>query len=281
MSNKVYRMSAFAKTEKGGNPAGVVFDADNLSESEMKEIAAEVGYSETAFVMKSEAADFKVRFFTPTEEVDLCGHATIATFNLMRDEKIISPGNYTQETKAGVLKLRIYEDSVFMEQNKPEFFEVIEKDEIRECYSSIEGEYIGDMKIQMVSTGLKDILLPVKNLEILLNLKPDFEKITEISKKYDAVGIHAFALDTYEEGTAHVRNFAPYYGIDEESATGTSNCALACYLNKYGNKGENGRYVFEQGYCMDSPSEIAVELVFDEEKEVTEVYVGGRAMRIK
>ena len=273
-------MRAFAKTEKGGNPAGVVFDADGLSESSMKEIASEVGYSETAFVMKSHMADFRVRFFTPIEEVDLCGHATIAAFNLMRDEKIILPGNYTQETKAGVLKLRVYENTVFMEQKKPEFFEVIEKDEIRDCYLSNEDEYIDDMKIQMVSTGLKDILLPVKDLETLVNLKPDFEKITEISKKYDAVGIHAFALDTYNEGTAHARNFAPRYGIDEESATGTSNCALACYLYKYGNKGENGRYVFEQGYCMGSPSEIVVDLVLDEENEVAGVYVGGRAERI-
>lgn len=114
-------MRAFAKTEKGGNPAGVVFDADGLSESSMKEIASEVGYSETAFVMKSHMADFRVRFFTPIEEVDLCGHATIAAFNLMRDEKIILPGNYTQETKAGVLKLRVYENTVFMEQKNLNF----------------------------------------------------------------------------------------------------------------------------------------------------------------
>ncbi len=281
MIEKVYRMSAFAAADNGGNPAGVVFEADHLTEERMKEIAAEVGYSETAFVMKSDLADFKVRFFTPTEEVDLCGHATIATFNLMRDQGLVKPGQYTQETKAGVLKLRVYEDSVFMEQTLPEFYEIIPKDQVSDCFSIGDGEYLGDSDVQIVSTGLKDIMLPVNDLDTLLKMKPDFEKITEISKKYDVVGIHAFALDTYGDGTAHTRNFAPLYGIDEESATGTSNCALACYLDKGGNEGVEGRYVFEQGYCMDSPSEIRVELVKDKEGKLSGVYVGGKATRVK
>ena len=281
MNERVYRMSAFGATEKGGNPAGVVFDADSLTVERMKEIAAEVGYSETAFVMKSDVADFRVRFFTPTEEVDLCGHATIATFNLMRDEGLIEPGQYTQETKAGILKLKIYEDSVYMEQTLPEFYEVIPKEDVSDCFSIGDGEYLGDSDVQIVSTGLKDIMLPVCDLDTLLNLKPDFESITGISKKYGVVGIHAFALDSYGDATAHTRNFAPLYGIDEESATGTSNCALACYLEKHGNNGDNGRYVFEQGYCMDSPSEIRVELVKDTEGKLTGVYVGGKANRIR
>lgn len=280
MMEKVYRMSAFTAADKGGNPAGVVFDADALSEERMKEIAAEVGYSETAFVMKSDVADFRVRFFTPTEEVDLCGHATIATFNLMRDEGMIKPGKYCQETRAGVLKLKVYEDSIYMEQNSPEFYEVIPEEKVRDCFNIDDGEYLGDSNVEVVSTGLKDIILPVKDLDTLLNLKPDFERITEISREYGVVGIHAFSLDTYGEAIAHARNFAPLYGIDEESATGTSNCALACYLNKYGNMGEERRYIFEQGYCMDRPSEIRVELDADDNNEVIAVYVGGKATRI-
>ncbi len=280
MTEKIYRMTAFAASKNGGNPAGVVFDADNITQDRMKEIAEEVGYSETAFVMKSDVADFKVRFFTPTEEVDLCGHATIATFNLMRDEGLVNVGEYSQETKAGVLMLKIYEDSVYMEQTLPEFYEVIPKEIVRDCFSIGDGEYLGDSDVEIVSTGLKDIMLPVNDLETLLKLEPDLEKITEISIKYGVVGIHAFSLDTYGEATAHTRNFAPFYGIDEESATGTSNCALACYLNKVGNKGTEGLYIFEQGYCMGSPSEIRVELERDNNGEISGVYVGGKAIRI-
>ncbi len=81
---KVELVRAFSNEGAGGNPAGgVVFDAGALSEDKMQETAAEVGYSETAFVLPSEDADYRVRFFTPNTEVDLCGHATIATFSTM------------------------------------------------------------------------------------------------------------------------------------------------------------------------------------------------------
>src|SRR6185369_17713524 len=84
MKIKVFTLNSFAKTQEGGNPAGVVLDSGNLSEVQMLAAAKEVGFSETAFVGKSNKADFKVRFFTPTDEVDLCGHATIATYALMQ-----------------------------------------------------------------------------------------------------------------------------------------------------------------------------------------------------
>lgn len=80
MKIKVYKLNSFAKAKEGGNAAGVVLNADSLSEKEMAKIAAVLGFSETAFVLQSNVADFKLRFFTPNEEVDLCGHATIASF---------------------------------------------------------------------------------------------------------------------------------------------------------------------------------------------------------
>jgi PhzF family phenazine biosynthesis protein len=104
MEIKVYTLNAFAKTDHGGNPAGVVLDPDSLSAHDMQKVAAKVGFSETAFVKKSNSADFKVVFFTPNGEVDLCGHATIATFYLLANKGIVQAGKYTQETKAGVLK---------------------------------------------------------------------------------------------------------------------------------------------------------------------------------
>src|SRR3989344_2115961 len=103
MEIKVYTLNSFAKEQNGGNPAGVVLNADGLTEVQMKSIAGQVGFSETAFIQKSQKANFKVRFFTPTDEVDLCGHATIASYYLMWKQGLIKPGNYKQETKAGLL----------------------------------------------------------------------------------------------------------------------------------------------------------------------------------
>ncbi|RAK10242.1 PhzF family phenazine biosynthesis protein [Halanaerobium saccharolyticum] len=173
MTNFTYKVMAFSEDSNGGNPAGVVLNADSFIENQMLSIAKEVGFSETAFVMNSALADFRVRFFTPVDEVDLCGHATVATFNLLRDLGIVTTGEYTQETKAGILKLKIFEKHIYMEQNMPKFYEVIDKNEIEGCFESQLLGYISDMPIQIASTGLRDIILPVKDLETLLALNPN------------------------------------------------------------------------------------------------------------
>lgn len=279
MINLIYKVTAFSDDTNGGNPAGVVLNADLLTEAQMLRIAKDVGFSETAFVMNSDLANYKVRFFTPVDEVDLCGHATVATFNLLRDMGNITTGNYSQETKAGILKLRIFDKCIYMEQNLPKYYDVIDKDEIYRCFESQLSDYICELPIQIVSTGLRDIILPVKDLDSLFALNPNLEMISEISKKYDVVGIHAFCLENLHNGDVHARNFAPRYGISEEAATGTSNGALACYLKKYMNWHFNDKFVIEQGYSMKRPSKILVELSCNGDK-IEEVYVGGSATLI-
>jgi PhzF family phenazine biosynthesis protein len=270
---ELYRLRAFPKTSNGGNKAGVFINGYNLTETDMQTIAKRVNYSETAFVLKSDSADFKVRFFTPNSEVDLCGHATIATFNLLRDLKIISPGIYTQETKAGILKLDVRNDFVFMEQPAPRFYDLVDNDLIRKCFKKIDFDV--RFKPQIVSTGIKEIFIAVKSVEELNALITDFGAISTLARTYSAIGIHVFALG--EDADAYGRNFAPVVGIDEESATGTSNGALACYLYKYWKKKNN--YVLRQGYSMNQPSEIIVNLEIENES-VTKVHVGGSAIII-
>jgi PhzF family phenazine biosynthesis protein len=277
-------LNAFAKSEKGGNPAGVVLDADKLTDEQMQKIAKKVGFSETAFVKKSEKADFRVQFFTPTGEVNLCGHATIATFFLLAEKKKIQPGKYKQETKSGVLNIEVKGDkTVFMNQTLPQFFETIEKKEIADSLNISEDKIMDELPIQVVSTGLKDIFVPIPSLHDLALLRPDFEKVKEVSKKYGVTGYHLFTLETkFENSTAHCRNFAPLYGIPEESATGTSSGALACYLFKHGkvNEKQIKNLVFEQGYIMNLSSEILVSLTV-KDGNITGVKVGGIAADIE
>lgn len=282
MEVTVYILHSFAKTKGGGNPAGVVLDADDFTEKEMQRIAAKVGFSETAFVQKSEKASYKVRFFTPNEEVNLCGHATIAVFSLLANQGKIKVGNYTQETKAGILQVECRPDgTIFMSQSIPEFYEIIDKNEIADSLNISESLIVSHLPIQIVSTGLKDILIPVDNLGALFSIKPNFEMVAEISKKYGVVGYHVFTTETRFNSTAHCRNFAPLYDIPEESATGTSNGALSCYLYKYGVFTENEcrKLVFEQGYSMGKPSEILASLYIDN-GTVKEVKVGGNALNV-
>lgn len=279
MHVKVYKLNSFAKTKEGGNAAGVVINADSLSEKDMIKIAAILGFSETAFILPSEAADFRVRFFTPKEEVDLCGHATIAAFHTMAHLGLLKPGKYKQETKAGILGIEIKEDhSVMMNQTVPVYSVIIEKEELADSLNIDSSQMLEDLPAQIVSTGLRDIMIPVKSIEILNAMKPDMEKIKMISQKYNAVGYHVFTLQSLYGANASCRNFAPLYEIPEESATGTSNGALGCYLYHYGkiNSGQESNIVFEQGYSMKKPSEILVSLSVNE-NEIQEVRVGGNA----
>lgn len=282
MKIQVYTLNAFGKSETGGNAAGVVLNSDHLTEEMMKNIAKKVGFSETAFVQKSDVADFKVRFFTPTDEVDLCGHATIATFYVLGKEKIVKPGIYTQETKAGVLNIEIQPDlTILMNQSTPEFYDTIDKAELADSLNISVDELDPTLPAQIVSTGLKDILIPIKYLDTLLSMKPDFDKITALSKKYNVIGYHAFTQETEFDSTAHCRNFAPLYDIPEESATGTSNGALSAYLYKHKvlNDSNVDHLVFEQGYSMKQDSEIEASLII-ENGIIAEVKVGGKASNL-
>jgi PhzF family phenazine biosynthesis protein len=277
---EICELNAFTKNGAGGNPAGVVLESVGLTEEDMREIARIVGFSETAFVFPSTEADYQIRYFTPNEEVDVCGHATIATFSLLLKKNLIQQGTYSINTKSGLLNVTVNADqSVFLEQNRPIFKEILPSKEIVRSLGIQEDQLMPHFPIQIVSTGLPDIIIPVKNLSVLKQLNPNYSLIKEISKRYNVTGYHVFTLETIlPESTSHCRNFAPLYGINEESATGTANAALACYLATHYK--EKNSFLFEQGYVMDLPSEIAVNIFFHE-NEITNVQVGGLASQYK
>lgn len=268
---EVYVISAFSKDGKGGNKAGVVLESHDLMPANMMVIAKDLGYSETAFLTESDVADFKVRYFTPTEEVPLCGHATIATFSILNSLGRLSKDAYTIETKAGSLNIRIEKDGmIFMEQNRPTYFETLKPDIFAGC---LENRFIdAALPVQIVSTGLKDIMLPVDTKEHLERLNPNFKSMVNLCCDQDVVGIHAFALTDGTETTAICRNFAPRYGINEESATGTSSCALACYLFQHYKR--QSQYVFEQGFNLGSASRLVVNITH-QGGSIDTVHVGG------
>lgn len=276
MNVEVFKLTAFPNGKNGGNKAGVVLDADNLSDSDMQGIAKNVGFSETAFVLTSNRADFKIRYFTPTNEVDLCGHATIATFNLLRDKKKIKKGTYSLETRVGILNIEVLKNEVFMEQLHPVFYEKVEEFEVLDCFYE-ERFFNKELPCIIASTGMREIFVPIKDVNTLHKLHPKMKNIMYLCEKYDVIGMHLYALD--DKVDAYGRNFAPMVGIDEESATGTSNGALACLLNKYYAPTKT-EFVLRQGYSMDMPSEIKAKLV-KHNQEILKVQVGGSAKILK
>ncbi|OEH94236.1 PhzF family phenazine biosynthesis protein [Bacillus solimangrovi] len=278
MEVSVHTLNAFTKGSEGGNPAGVVLKSDFLTEEKMQMIAKKIGFSETAFIQTSQHADYKIRYFTQTNEVNLCGHATIASFHLLLSKKMIKEATYTIETGAGILKVHIANSKIYLSQTLPKYFDIIDKEEIVRSLHIHSNDLDKQLPIQIVSTGLRDIIIPIKKKSILNTIHPDFNLIKQISKKYNVDGYHLFTLDSNDALTAHCRNFAPIHNINEESATGTSTGALTCYLHKHNKLPITTKpFVFEQGFAMGTPSEIVSTLKINKQNEIDMIEVGGMA----
>ena len=248
----------FCSGDAGGNPAGVVLPEQDqlLSDAERQALAKLLGFAETVFVSKivvSEkgSAVCALRYFTPEAEVDLCGHATIACLGLLHTRHLLGGAKEGElQTLAGNVGFRIESPSkreaeavVFMQQLSPTIGDPLTGTSLADLAAALR---ISDERLahwskawppRVASTGLRDLMLRVPGPAELRELQPDMARLSRLSKGLDVVGLHAFcapdaAHDGDDDGAMridlHVRNFAPLFGIDEESATGTSNCALAC-----------------------------------------------------
>ena len=205
MQINIFQVDAFTDKSFKGNPAGVVPDARNLKDDQMQNIAKEMNLSETAFVIPISDELFQVRFFTPLCEVDLCGHATVATFFLLAKKGYINSirnGIKTvyQNTKAGKLAVNLkyvngLVDKVFMEQTIPkDLGGVLDMDKLVQALGinkddiGIAGEFVDP---EIISTGLADIILPLNKKETLDNLEIDMEELSKLSEDNKVVGLHA------------------------------------------------------------------------------------------
>jgi len=275
-------LKSFTYENSGGNGAGVVVLNQQIPNDKKQEIAYKVGLSETAFIYKRDENDYDVSFFTPVCEVDLCGHATIAAFYYLGKIGQIKGNDETkcvyQNTKAGRLKIEITfkgqdVEYVLMQQSEPRIYgELKEKKQIADSLN-IDERLIGlpnyDIAPTIVSTGLKDILVPVSSRKVLNSLDVDFKMIEDISYENDVVGYHVFTIDNER---VYARNFAPRVGINEECATGTSNGALGSLLFS---KGFSNQMEVIQGESMNQKSLIFVRI--DSHNDIMDVYVGGKA----
>ena len=176
MKVTVYHVNSFTADSKAGNPAGVVLDGNGLNEAQMLAVAKNVGFSETAFISSSNNATRRLRFFTPTEEVDLCGHATIASWSLMLQRHLINAGISTQDTLAGQLKVMASANGlIYMEQTSASFFETVEPSSIMSILGITEADFHGTLKPQVVSTGLKDLIVILTQKTCLTTLSRAIE----------------------------------------------------------------------------------------------------------
>ncbi len=274
-----YILSSFMSKYGGGNKAAVVFDDFGMTEQQMLDLARRNNFSETAFIdiRNSNRGRYIIRYFTPTEEVDICGHAALASFQVLRELGYLKDAIAYHATQAGELKVLLEPDIILIEMKKPEIVMELSKDVIMETINLSEDEVITNKsgKIDVISTGLKDIILEVSGVEALKRLSISKERLISICRKYDLIGMHVVSRETIEDDSDFCcRNFAPAVGIDEESATGTSNASLLYYMMKNYDGFECDRtYKVEQGYFMNSPSNIYVK----SDRLLGQIFVGGNA----
>jgi PhzF family phenazine biosynthesis protein len=275
MKIEIQVINAFSKEGRGGNPAGVVFDADGLSANSKQAIATAAGFPETAFVSSSSKADFKLDFFTPTKQIPHCGHATIATFTLLKKQGRINGDVSSKETIDGCRTILFKNGEAFMEQKSPWFLELPDPGELYRSLGISEDDLQPGMPPTIVNTGNSFLVVAVRNEDVLSGIRYDKEEVYRISEKYNLIGYYLYAATLNYEATT--RMFAPFYGIDEEPATGMAAGPLAAYLWKYAQHKQSAMHI-EQGRFMQpaSPSLIKVDLNIEED-QISGLYAGGGA----
>ena len=271
-------VNAFTADDKGGNPAGVVLNADTLTNTQKQQVAALAGLPETAFVSASKIAGIKLEFFTPTRQIAHCGHATIATFSYLKQNGLLASDKTSKETIDGIRQISIEGDMAFMEQKAPVYTDVSQRAGMILSSLGLTSEDVAPQSpVMFVSTGNSFAIIHVAGTGILKKLKPDFDAIKDISETFGLIGYYVFATP---EDTPHydatARMFAPAYGINEEAATGMAAGPLACYLHDITGLRKNS-FIIQQGVFMDapSPSRIEVSLTIDN-GNIAGVLAGGK-----
>jgi len=270
-------IDAFADEPLAGNVAGVVPDATGLDAEQMVAIARELGASETAFLFDDGDADRRVRYFTPEQEVDLCGHATVASLVHLDDEGGLDEGRL--RTNAGVLDVEVTDEGVAWLETEDPSVETVDVD-----YERV-GEALGidpaamqdvgaDLPAAVASVGLPFLLVPVNFLERLGEADPDMAAVAELAEAYDATGVYAFTFDALDaDSTLHARMWAPGAGVPEDPVTGTASGACGAYLHTVDAFDDPPASMrFEQGHFVDRPGLVHVEV------DGETVRVGGRAV---
>lgn len=275
---EIFQIDAFTSEPFKGNPAAVVFD-NSLNDDEMNSIATEMNLSETAFLSDIEKADYNLRWFTPKSEVNLCGHATIASLHFLYEKNLIKENSQiTFNTKSGTISAGKLEEYYFMQLpfisfSKAEF-------SLNNLYDAL-GLDSNQIKNEAFISSNRYLYISVDNLRTLFNLKPDFIRLTEIISSQNIFSdIAVYTLQTAEkDSVAHLRFFAPVEGVYEDPVTGSAAGPLLMLLknqNLIENFSEDKIYKIEQGDILNRHGRVGVSL--NETKKELKIY--GKAVTV-
>lgn len=282
------QVDAFTTTRLSGNPCAVVFEADSLDENTMQAIAREMNLSETAFVMRSDRADIRARYFTPAEEIPLAGHPTIATLHALIESGRLpfagSARSYTLELQVGVIDVEVNGEAgvanrVVMSQRAPEFLRQYRPEDVLPVFGLRPDDLLQGEVIQTVSTGTPQLMVPLRTPGSLRRVEMRLGAYRELRDAGDFFSPHFFIL---EGATAKGDTFSRHLGVPpdmvEDPFTGSATGGMAAYLWRYGLIPQPS-FVAEQGHWMGRPGAATVELVGPPEAIGT-VKIGGPAITV-
>ncbi len=264
---RYFILDVFTEEIFKGNPLAVVLDADGLSATTMQSIASEFNLSETAFVLKpvSPIAERRLRIFTPQLELPLAGHPVVGTWHLLASEKMVTTSEgwnaYLQEIPAGILPVDILVQNgrvsqVRMTQTVPEYFEVVSDDRILYALGLQFGDVSDALPAQFVSTGTKQLMLPLRSRDALTRIQPIAAELGRLLADRDSHLVYAFVE---EDGVFYARGFfAAESKVFEDPATGSAAGGLGAYLWRHRNMSSPFR--IQQGFEMGRGANIEVEV---------------------
>jgi len=287
-------MSVFTSIAYGGNPAWVVLGAEGLSDDEMKMLASDLNpVSDTAFVLPetTKEADILLKFFTGQGEVNFSGHASIATYFALGGENILTlqepKTTIRQRTKAGIqsIEIRVKGDivtRVTMSLARPNYLEADINHIQVARFLGLPPDEITDasLPLEVISTGSYDLIVPVKSLNVMRNIVPNFSLMDSFCTRLGIHGVIVFCREVFDShDTAFMRHFAPTLGVNEDPISGGAAGSLGCYLirQRIIEPINFTRMIIEQGYLQNRRGKVYVHIECTRE-QILRVKVGGNAI---
>jgi PhzF family phenazine biosynthesis protein len=273
-SPAILRYTAFTDSPEGGNPAGVVLDASNLDDARMQAIAAELGYSETAFATARPDGGYDVRYFSPQAEVPFCGHATIATGVALAERD--GAGLLSFHTQAGEVETKGTNGSVTatLTSVAPHVEDAPETllQPALEALRWTEADFDPQLPPRVSYAGARHLILSAATRERLADLDYDFEALKATMLAHDITTVDLVHREA--ELTFHARNPFPVGGVVEDAATGAAAAAFGAYLRDQKLITPPATVTVHQGVDMGRPSLLTIEVAADR----PEIRVSGRAV---
>ncbi len=279
-----FQVDAFASEPLHGNPCAVVLDADPLTSDQMQAVAREQNHSETAFILHSDKADVRARYFTPAEEIPLAGHPTIASIHtLIEANRIKLTGEQTRislELKAGIVPVDVLSAEgqpreIVMTQLKPKFLSTVPHDRAASVFGLSTEDLVTGRPVQVVSTGTPQLMVPVQTLDCLRKIQVDIDALAKLRREFLFFSVHLFAK--INSGT-FARHFAGPPDVFEDPFTGSATGGMGAYLWHYGLI-DVPDFLASQGTWMQRPGQARVR-VLGPRNDISAVQVGGEAVTV-